>query len=114
MARIPIRPKNPERVCWGCNKYCSADALRCGNGTIRTPHPVELFGEDWMEWEVDAHDSLPVSGIVSDKPDQENADMTEADPDAKRNASGYEEGGQSVTESSALKEGLQASGMITR
>jgi len=73
MAKLPIRPKNPERVCWGCDKYCTADALRCGNGTIRTPHPVELFGEDWMEWEVDAHDSLRVSGIVSDKPAQENA-----------------------------------------
>jgi hypothetical protein len=22
----------------------------CGNGTIRAPHPVELFGEDWVEW----------------------------------------------------------------
>jgi hypothetical protein len=21
----------------------------CGNGTIRAPHPVELFGEDWFE-----------------------------------------------------------------
>jgi hypothetical protein len=26
------------------------DDLRCGNGTIRTPHPVELFGDDWFEW----------------------------------------------------------------
>jgi hypothetical protein len=23
----------------------------CGNGTIRAPHPVELFGDDWLEWE---------------------------------------------------------------
>jgi hypothetical protein len=56
MARLPTRqallqPKHPERVCWGCDLYCPADALACGNGTIRTPHPIELFGEDWLEWE---------------------------------------------------------------
>ena len=50
--KIALHPRNPERICWGCDKYCSADDLRCGNGTIRTPHPVELFGEDWMEWEL--------------------------------------------------------------
>jgi metal-sulfur cluster biosynthetic enzyme len=22
----------------------------CGNDTVRTPHPVELFGGDWLEW----------------------------------------------------------------
>ena len=49
MARIPLRPKNPERVCWGCDKYCPADSLACGNGTIRTMHPVELFGDDWLD-----------------------------------------------------------------
>ena len=48
---IPLLPKNPERVCWGCPEYCPADALACGNGTIRTLHPVELFGTDWLEWE---------------------------------------------------------------
>ena len=46
----PLNPKFPERVCWGCDKYCRADALACGNGTIRTPHPCELFGDDWLEW----------------------------------------------------------------
>jgi Protein of unknown function (DUF3079) len=50
MARLPVRPKNPDRICWGCDKYCPADGLACGNGTIRTPHPLELFGEDWLEW----------------------------------------------------------------
>jgi hypothetical protein len=50
MARVPTRPANPERVCWGCDKYCPADDLACGNGTIRTPHPCELFGDDWLEW----------------------------------------------------------------
>jgi hypothetical protein len=50
MARIPLKPSNPERICWGCDKYCPADDLACGNGTIRTLHPIELFGEDWLEW----------------------------------------------------------------
>lgn len=54
MTRIPLRPANPERICWGCDKYCPADDLACGNGTIRTLHPVELFGEDWLEWEAEA------------------------------------------------------------
>ena len=48
---IPLRPPHPERICWGCDKYCPADDLACGNGTIRTLHPIELFGEDWLEWE---------------------------------------------------------------
>ena len=46
----PLHPKHPDRICWGCDKYCPADDLSCGNGTIRTPHPVELFGEDWLDW----------------------------------------------------------------
>jgi len=50
--KLAPHPKHPERICWGCDKYCSADDLRCGNGTIRTQHPVELFGEDWLEWEL--------------------------------------------------------------
>ena len=50
MNNIPLRPAHPERVCWGCDKYCPADDLACGNGTIRTAHPCELFGDDWLEW----------------------------------------------------------------
>jgi hypothetical protein len=49
----PLRPKHPERICWGCNKYCPENDLACGNGTIRTPHPIELFGDDWHEWSVE-------------------------------------------------------------
>ena len=48
MAKIPLYPKNPERVCWGCDKYCSADHLDCGNGTVRTQHPIEIFGINWL------------------------------------------------------------------
>ena len=61
MAKIPLHPKNPDRICWGCDKLCPAESLACGNGTIRTQHPVELFGEDWLEWaeqrESHMHDS---------------------------------------------------------
>ena len=49
--KFPIAPQHPERVCWGCDRYCSAKDMRCGNGSDRTMHPVELFGEGWQEWE---------------------------------------------------------------
>jgi hypothetical protein len=28
--------------------------MTCGNGSDRTQHPVELFGDDWMHWGLDA------------------------------------------------------------
>jgi hypothetical protein len=52
--KFPLLPKNPERICWGCDKYCPSDSLACGNGADRTQHPVELFGEDWADWGLDA------------------------------------------------------------
>ena len=42
--KFPIKPANPERICWGCERYCPADKLMCGNGTVAAPHPSELFG----------------------------------------------------------------------
>lgn len=51
---FPIRPEHPERICWGCDKYCPAHSLMCGNGTVATQHPSELFGDDWMEWGLNA------------------------------------------------------------
>ncbi|HEX7644138.1 MAG TPA: DUF3079 domain-containing protein [Burkholderiaceae bacterium] len=51
MAKIfPIHPNHPERICWGCDKYCPTDRMACGNGSVRTPHPSELFGDDWQDW----------------------------------------------------------------
>jgi len=47
--KFPILPAHPERVCWGCDRYCPTDSLACGNGSERTPHLSELFGADWME-----------------------------------------------------------------
>ena len=58
--KVALSPGHPERICWGCERYCPADDLRCGNGTIRTPHPVELFGPDWLEQGLDAVDVLPL------------------------------------------------------
>ena len=46
--KIPLAPRHPERICWGCSRYCPAEDMVCGNGTIRCPHPIELFGEDWL------------------------------------------------------------------
>jgi len=50
MPSYPTHPPHPERVCWGCDEYCPADDLTCGKDTVRTPHPAELFGDDWQEW----------------------------------------------------------------
>lgn len=47
---FPVHPANPERICWGCDKYCAANDMMCGNGSDRTQHPFELFGEDWRAW----------------------------------------------------------------
>jgi hypothetical protein len=52
--KFPILPLHPERICWGCDKYCAEDSMMCGNGSVRTPHPSELFGEDWAQWECGA------------------------------------------------------------
>jgi len=57
--RFPIHPKHPERICWGCDKYCPSDNLACGNGTDRTQHPSELFGDDWLAFGLDAEADSP-------------------------------------------------------
>ncbi len=65
--RLPLYPKHPERICWGCEALCPADRLACGNGSVRTPHPVELFGPDFYDW------------IAS-----ENGDATDVDVDKRQ------------------------------
>ncbi|HNV60747.1 MAG TPA: DUF3079 domain-containing protein [Rhodoferax sp.] len=47
---FPTSPAHPERLCWGCALFRAAKDMRCGNGSDRTPHPAELFGEGWLEW----------------------------------------------------------------
>ena len=51
--KFPIHPAHPERNCWGCDRYCASNAMLCGNGSERTQHPLELFGEDWLETGLD-------------------------------------------------------------
>ena len=47
--KFPIAPKNPERICWGCDKYCKEADLQCGNGSERIQHPIELDGQYWYQ-----------------------------------------------------------------
>jgi hypothetical protein len=55
MAKVfPINPKHPERICWGCDKYCPVESLACGNGSERTQHPIELWGEGWQHFGLNA------------------------------------------------------------
>ena len=63
MAKYPVRPAHPERLCWGCERLCPANDLACGNGTIRTQHPCELFGDDWLEW-AQARQQTPPDGAL--------------------------------------------------
>jgi hypothetical protein len=53
--KFPIHPAHPERTCWGCDKYCPAAAMQCGNGSERSQHPMELFGDDWAEIGLDPY-----------------------------------------------------------
>ncbi len=46
--KFPIYPKYPEKICWGCDKYCAATDLWCGNGSERIQHPIETDGEEWF------------------------------------------------------------------
>ncbi|MFN3861500.1 MAG: DUF3079 domain-containing protein [Roseateles sp.] len=60
--KFPILPANPQRICWGCDRYCPADDMQCGNGSLATPHPSELFGPDWQSWGLDAASDAAQSG----------------------------------------------------
>ena len=59
--RFPVNPPHPERNCWGCDRYCAADALLRGNGSERTQHPIETFGPGWDTWSgIPASVAVPV------------------------------------------------------
>lgn len=68
--KFPLNPAHPERICWGCDRYCPADAMLCGNGSVATLHPTELFGEDWMNWGQDGDAAAPQAPALPapDKP----------------------------------------------
>ena len=40
--------------------------MSCGNGSDRTQHPYELFGEGWQDW---GQDYLPVPDEPAATPD---------------------------------------------
>lgn len=66
--KFPLHPKHPERICWGCDKYCPAESLQCGNGAGRTQHPAELLGDDWYrhgDWGID--DDTPHTPTPADR-----------------------------------------------
>jgi len=49
-------------------RYCAADDLRCGNGTIRTMQP---FGDDWLEWSMvkkTTKDSRDMTAVIGPNP----------------------------------------------
>lgn len=70
--RFPANPAHPERVCWGCDRYCPATDMACGNGSDRTQHPAELFGPDWAAWlpptEADKNASTSDTSLVVRNP----------------------------------------------
>lgn len=74
--KFPLNPSHPERICWGCDRYCPAESLACGNGADRTMHPAETLGDDWYEWgdwgdainsqvQARASRSLPLTDVTS-------------------------------------------------
>lgn len=65
--KFPLHPVHPERICWGCDKYCPADSMMCGNGSDRTQHPVEIFGNDWQGWDDEPEDTGRAEGPVDPK-----------------------------------------------
>lgn len=55
--KFPLNPPHPERICWGCDRYCPARDMACGNGAGRAQHPAEMMGDDWYmfgDWDVDS------------------------------------------------------------
>lgn len=57
---FPLQPAHPERICWGCDRYCAVDDLACGNGSGRVMHPIETQGEDWfLLWGIEPEPQRP-------------------------------------------------------
>ncbi|MEI8168210.1 MAG: DUF3079 domain-containing protein [Rhodoferax sp.] len=64
MKKFPIHPANPDRICWGCDIYCSVNSMACANE--RSPHPSELFGPDWLDWSNDRQTKPAMSEVMDD------------------------------------------------
>lgn len=62
--KFPLNPKFPERICWGCDRYCPTGDMACGNGSGRTQHPSEVLGEDWYlvgDWGMEESEGKPAA-----------------------------------------------------
>ncbi|MGS1010236.1 DUF3079 domain-containing protein [Achromobacter anxifer] len=69
--KFPLHPKHPERICWGCDRYCPTDSMACGNGSGRTMHPAETLGDDWYmvgDWGFDEEDGKAQGQTQSAQP----------------------------------------------
>jgi hypothetical protein len=80
MGKFPIRPGHPERICWGCEHFCPANDMRCGNGTERAQHPIELWGDDWTSVGFDTEGAAQPDGSF-------RVQTREGAPDASRASS---------------------------
>jgi len=61
-------PGPPAAHLLAMRRYCAADDLRCGNGTIRTMQP---FGDDWLEWSMakkTTKDSRDMTAVIGRDP----------------------------------------------
>lgn len=65
--KFPLQPAHPERTCWGCDNYCAADAMICGNGTERTQHPIELHGPGWARMGLDPLEQPDAANEAADR-----------------------------------------------
>jgi hypothetical protein len=63
MSESTLHPKHPERICWGCEKYCPANHLNCRE--TRVEHPVEFFGIDW--WKPNSQPPFCAETVPSDR-----------------------------------------------
>jgi hypothetical protein len=53
--------------------------MACGNGSVATLHPSELFGEDWERWGTDL--APPANPDVTPVAGQAPAEVTEHSPE---------------------------------
>lgn len=82
--RFPIHPAKPELICWGCDQYCPADSMACGNGSDRTQHPVELFGPDWQHFGLNTQDQTAEADATQE--DAVASDRSGSDPTSGKKA----------------------------
>ena len=65
MKEALIHPKHPERICWGCERYCPANDLSCREE--RLAHPVEFYGYDWLSVEEAGTPAVLEPGLLCER-----------------------------------------------